>query len=145
MATVKFLQHIDVDNKSIIGDLNVPISLTVTGERVTSIADIAAAGTATLWTTPSGGITVPDVIIVQTTANVWVELRNDHSGAAEFILFEVTASNPLVLTSPDIGFASSTQIDGTPFAANTEFGQVDSIAVQNDTAATARVTLILID
>lgn len=108
-------------------------------------ADIAAAGFDTLWQTGWGGVTTADVIIVSTDNPVWVELRNDHSGGAEFALVEVTADNPFILTSDNLGTSAATQIDGAAFADNTEYGQIDQINVQNDSASTARVRVIVID
>ena len=145
MATLKFTQHVELDGEDIVGSLSEPVSLTVSGTIVESRADIAAAGFDTLWQTGWGGITTGDVFIISTDANVWVELRNDHSGAAEFILLEATASNPLIITSDNIGSSAATQLDGTPFVVNTEFGNIDQINVQNDGASTARVRVVVID
>ena len=145
MAVLKFTQHIELDGEDIVGSLSVPVLLTVAGALVEARADIAAAGFDTLWQTGWGGVTNADVIIISTDQTVWVELRNDHSGAAEFVLIEVTASNPLVITSDNLGSSAATQVDGVAFVDNVEYGQIDQINIQNDGSATARVRVIVID
>ena len=145
MATVKFTQHVSLDGEDLVGSLSVPVSLTVSGEVYETRADVAAAGTATLWTTTNGGFATADVIIITSDQNVWVEFRNDHTSAAEYVAFEVTASNPLILTSDSMGSSAASQVDGTAWVANTEFATIDQINVQNDSASTARVRLLMID
>jgi len=145
MAVVSFTTHVDLDGSLIAGDLNTPNTLTVTGDIHRAFKTLAAAGFDVIWNTGEGGLANFDVCIIEVTGNCWVEFRNDHTSAAEYAAVEVTADNPLILTSDNMGTSAATQIDGVAWADNTEYAQIDSIAVQNDGASSIQVKLTLID
>lgn len=144
MSVLSFTTHVDLDGSTIAGDLNTPNTLGVTGDIHRAFKTLAAAGFDVIWNTGEGGLANFDVCIIEVTGTCWVEFRNDHTSAAEYAAVEVTADNPLILPSGSLGSSAATQIDGVAWAANTEFGLIDSIAVQNDTASAIQVKLTLV-
>ena len=146
MATLTFTSSVDLDGKELLDDdASTSRTLTVTGDMHRAVKTLAAAGFDNIWTTGDGGLANFDVCIIEVSDACWVELRNDHSGGAEFALIEVTEDNPLILTSDSMGTSAATQVDGVAFAANTEYGLIDAINVQNDGASSITVKLTLVD
>jgi hypothetical protein len=144
MATGNFTSHIDLDGAKLQGDLDTPVTLTLTGDKVITTKSLVTGNTLdVLWTTGEGGLATFDVAIVETDQTIWVEFRTQQS-TPEFITAEVTATQPLVLTSNNIGGFTTARLDGVALVDDTDFGQVDRISVQNDGSETATITLTLI-
>lgn len=144
MATGSFISHVDLDDSVLHGDLDTPVTLTLTGDKVISTKSLVTGNTLdVLWTTGEGGLDTFDVAIIATDQTIWVELRTEQS-TPEFITIEATATNPLILTSDNIGGFTTARLDGSALVDDTDYGQVDRISVQNDGASTATITLTLI-
>ncbi len=144
MATGSFTSHVDLDGSVLQGDLDTPVTLTLTGDKSVSTKSLVTGNTLdVLWTTGNNGLDTFDVAIVQTDQTVWVEFRTQQS-TPEFITIELTATNPLILTSDNIGGFTTARLDGAALVDDTDFGQVDRISVQNDGASTATICLTLI-
>jgi hypothetical protein len=144
MATISFTSHVDLDDSKLQGDLDTPVTLTVTGDKVLTTKTLVTGNTLdVLWTTGEGGLATFDVLIIETTADVWIELRTEQS-TPEFITIEVTASNPLILTSDNVGGFTTARLDGAALVDDTDYGQVDRISAQNDGSGSAIVTLSMI-
>jgi hypothetical protein len=140
MATLSFTSHVDLDGTTEQGDLDTPVTLTITGDKVFATKSIVTGNTLdVLWTTGEGGLATFDVAVITTDNDIWVEFRTEQ-GTPEFVTLEVTASNPLVLTSDNLGGFTTARLDGAALVDDTDYGQVDRISVQNDGANTAIVT-----
>ncbi len=154
-VSVKIFQHFEIN---IGGELKEGGSRTVAEEILvdghvfevrTQIDD--AFEEEVLWTTADGGIADFDFLWFESDADVFLELRNTMS-PDEFLLFEVSADIPLILSSDDIGaYDTATRFDeGAPYAVlveATDFDQADQISVKNNAAADAgdaTVRLVLI-
>ena len=100
-----------------------------------------------LWTTGDGAVDDFDFLWFESDADVFLELRNTRS-PDEFLLFEVSADIPFMLSSDDVGaYDTTTRIDDAQLVEATDFDQVDQITVQNnvaDAAGDATVRLVLI-
>lgn len=103
----------------------------------------------TLWTTGNGNVDNFDFLYFESDADVFLELRNTMT-TDEFILIEVTANIPLMLSSDDIaGYQTTSRLDGSQLVrgGTDDFDVCDNIAVQNnvaDDAGDANVRLVLI-
>lgn len=150
-VTIKVFQHFEV---SIGGELK------EAGSRETA-QEITAAGHVfevraqvddnyldeVLWTTGDGNIDDFDFLWFESDADVFLELRNTMS-PDEFLLIEVKADIPLMLSSDNVGsYATTTRLDDAQLVEATDWDQVDQITVQNnvaDEAGDATVRLVLI-
>ena len=99
-----------------------------------------------LWTTGDGSMDTFELLWFETNADVFLELRSDMA-ADEFILLEVKAGIPLILTSDDIaGHDTATRFDDAVLVEDTDYAQCDRISVQRnvaDDAGDATVHLVL--
>lgn len=149
-ASIKtFVEVTGVGETVVVGSDVTSQDVTLTGEMYQARAVVADDyGTVTLWQTGDGGVDTFDLLILETDADVFVELRNDQS-TDEFLLLFVPANHPLVLVSDDVGAVQTTgRIDGADLVDGTDYGQVDQIVVQRDVAddvGDANVRLLLFD
>ena len=149
MATIKLTQHFTLTvggEAKEAGSLTVPQEITVDGlifEVRTTVATEYIDEV--LWTAGNGNIDDFDFLWFESDQDVFLELRNTMA-TDEFLLFEVKAGVPFVLTSDDIaGYQTTTRFDDAALVEATDFDQADQITVQNNTtggtAATVRLVL----
>lgn len=143
MATLSFTSHVDLDSVTEQGSLVTPVTLTITGDKVFATKSVVTGNTLdVLWTTGEGGLATFDVAVITTDNDVWIEFRTEQ-GTPEFVTLEVTSTNPLILTSDNLGGFTTARLDGAALVDDTDYGQVDRISVQNDGASTAIVSVRL--
>jgi len=130
------------------GDLATPVTYTITNGHVFEVRAQCDDDylDEVLWTTGNGNIDTFELLWFKSDADVFLELRNTQA-TDEFILIEVKADVPLILTSDDIaGFDTATRFDDAVLVEATDFDQCDQITVQNnaaDAAGDATVHLVL--
>ena len=103
-----------------------------------SVADDYAK--VTLWQNGDGGLDDFDLLVVESDADVVLELVHDRAGTPKYTTFTVTADIPFVLTSDDV--AAALLASGSA----TSMDQVDEISVKRnaaDAAGNANVQLHL--
>lgn len=152
-VTVKIMQHLEVaigNDRKEIGSRVTAQEIVVDGlvyEVVTTVATEYFAET--LWATGQGNVDTFDVLAFLSDQDVLLELRNT-AATDEFLLFEVQANIPLILTSDDVRGRDdgTTPIgDGAGSETVTTMKQVDQIVCQNNSTSgdTANVRLLLFD
>lgn len=130
------------------GSLTTPVTFTVTDGLIYETRAVVADNylDEVLWTTGDGNLDTFELLWFKSDADVFIELRNTQA-TDEFILLEVKANVPLILTSDDIaGFQTATRFDDAVLVEATDFDQCDRITVQRnvaDAAGDATVHLVL--
>lgn len=130
------------------GNLTTPVTFSITNGHVFEVRAQCDDNylDEILWTTGDGNVDTFELLWFESDADVFLELRNTQA-TDEFILIEVKADVPLILTSDDIaGYQTSTRFDDAVLAEATDFDQVDQITVQNnaaDAGGNATVHLVL--
>lgn len=151
MATVEITQHMTVTLGGVVkayGDTETPVNFTITDGLVHEVRAIVADDyiDEVLWTTGDGNLDTFELLWFLSDADVFIELRNTQA-TDEFILLEVKANVPLILTSDDIaGYDTATRFDDAVLVEATDFDQCDQITVQRnaaDAAGDATVHLVL--
>lgn len=90
-----------------------------------------------LWTTGDGNFDTFELLWFVSDADVFLELRNTQA-TDEFILIEIKADVPLILTSDDIaGYDTATRFDDAALIEATDWDQCDQITVQRNVADAA--------
>lgn len=130
------------------GSLATPVTFTVTDGLIHEVRAIVADNylDEVLWTTGDGNFDTFELLFFLSDADVFIELRNTQA-TDEFLLLEVKANVPLILTSDDIaGYQTSTRFDDAELVEATDWDQCDRITVQRnvaDAAGDATVHLVL--
>jgi len=150
MPTLNLTQHFTLTiggEAKEAGSLTTPQEITVDGYVFECRTTVATEYIdEVLWTTGDGNLDNFDFLWFESDADVFLELRNTMA-TDEFLLFEVKAGVPFVLTSDDVGgYQTSTRFDDAALVEATDFDQVDQITVQKNTtggsAATVRLILV---
>jgi len=86
-----------------------------------------------LWTTGDGGLDTFTYGFIMSDQDIWVQLRNDDTGTAEYVRMLVPAN---VLTTIPAKCAGNTTdaFDGAVLVDNTDYADTDQIAVHRDVA-----------
>jgi len=151
MATVEITQHIKVTLGGVVkeyGDTETPVDFTITNGLVHEVRAVVADNylDEVLWTAGDGNFDAFELLWFVSDADVFIELRNTQA-TDEFILLEVKAGVPLILTSDDIaGYDTATRFDDAVLVEATDWDQCDQITVQRnvaDAAGDATVHLVL--
>ena len=130
------------------GSKTTPVTFSISNGYVHEMRAVCADDYAdeVLWTTGDGNFDTFELLWFKSDADVFLELRNTQA-TDEFILIEVKADVPLILTSDDIaGYQTSTRFDDSALVEATDFDQCDQITVQRnvaDAAGDATVHLVL--
>lgn len=133
-----------------LGDKATPVSLTTTGVVHSDTFILADNyGAATLWTVGDGNISTFQYLIIESDADVVIELSNTTPANDERALLFVKANCPLVVPGQSFGaYASVTsRLDGAVLVAATDYGNINQIRAQRNAAdlvgdANIRLTLI---
>lgn len=135
--TLNFTFHWELSSKPEVtgGSLTVPIAHSLTtGQPHYAEHTIADNyGKDVLWTAGDGGKDTFELCIIVPSVAVFVELRNDAS-TPDFVLMQLAANMPLLLTTDDMGHATSTALDSAVLVEATDYDQVDRIEVNRDVA-----------
>ena len=103
-------------------------------------------GVETLWTTGDGNLDTFEFLWFLSDANVFLEFRTD-MGTEEFLVLPVQANVPFILVRDDAaGHTTTTRLDGSQLVEDTDWAQIDKIAVcrnEADAAGDATVHLVL--
>lgn len=155
MATVNITTHLTVTlgsaHQEVVkeyGSLATPFHFDITNGLVHEVRAIVADdyGVEKLWGTGDGNLDNFELLWFLSDVDVFLELRSDMA-ADEFILIEVKADVPLILTSDDMaGHDTASRLDGAVLVEATDYAQVDQITVGNDAAdaaGDAKVHLVL--
>lgn len=87
-----------------------------------------------LWNSGEGGLATFELLYFKSDADVFLELRTDMA-ADEFVIIEVKANIPLILTSDDMaGHDTAARFDGAVLVEDTDWAQCDQVAVQRNVA-----------
>lgn len=88
---------------------------------------------ATLWQTGQGNVSTFEFGLLLSDVDLWIQLRNDDSGAAEYSLIFVKANLPFYFGAKS-GAGTTDRLDGLVLVDNTDYADVDQIQVQRDVA-----------
>jgi len=88
-----------------------------------------------LWTAGGGGLDTYSHGFINSDVDLWVELRSV-MGTPQFSLFLIKAGVQTAIPS-EIGFGTTSVLDGAILVDATDYASVDSIEVHNDAAAAA--------
>lgn len=95
-----------------------------------------------LWNSGEGGLDKFELLWFESDADVFLELRTDMV-ADEYLIFEVQANVPLILTSDDMaGHDTAARFDGAVLVEDTDFAQCDQIAAQRNVADDAGDSIV---
>lgn len=144
-ATVKIYSYLAVDlggELLEIGSRETAEEIDIAGSKyevITTVAD--NYGRELLWQNGDGNVDDFDVLVVESTEDVLLELTIDRAGTPAYATLGVLADVPMILTSDDLIDAITTN------ESETTVDQIDQIAVQNNQAdgegdATVRLTLL---
>lgn len=150
-TTVEITQHLKVTLGGVVkeyGNTETPVEFDITNGYVYEARALVADDyiDEVLWQTGDGDLDTFELLWFESDADVFIELRNTQA-TDEFILLEVKANVPLILTSDDIaGFDTATRFDDAVLVEATDFDQCDQVTVQRnvaDAAGDATVHLVL--
>lgn len=151
MPTVEILTHLSVTLGGVVkeyGHKTTPVEFTVTNGHVFEARAQVDDNylDEVIWQKGDGGFDTFELLYFKSDADVFLELRSD-MGTDEFIVVEVKANIPLILTSDDIaGHDTATRFDDAVLVEDTDWAQCDQISVQRnvaDDAGNALVHLVL--
>ena len=118
-----------------------PRTVSLTGEQFYTSSVIADNYTrVVLWQDGDAGVAAFDIMLFESNLAVLVEFAIDRAGTPTYGVIEVTANNPIILTSDDM--VNAVLADGSA----TTMDQIDQIACKNNVAddagdATVHLTL----
>lgn len=141
-TTVSITTHLSVTLGGVIkeyGSLAIPVEFDITDGLVHEVRTIVADDyeDEVLWTIGDGNLDTFELLWFKSDADVFIELRNTQA-TDEFILIEVKAGVPLILTSDDIaGYDTATRFDDAALIRATDFETCDRITVQRNVADAA--------
>ena len=155
MATVEITTHMKVTlgtgASAIVkeyGSLTSPVEFDITNGHVHEIRALIADDylDEVLWTTGDGNFDTFELLRFESDADVFIELRSTVGGLDQYVLLEVKADVPLILTSDDIAATAATQLGAGELTDGIEFDQCDRIQILRnvaDAAGDATVHLVL--
>ena len=147
METVKIWTHLEVTLGSAtkeFGHKTVPEEFTITnGHIFEARAQIDENyQDDVLWNSGEGGLDKFELLWFESDADVFLELRTDMA-ADEYLIIEVKAGIPLILTSDDMaGHNTAARFDGAVLVEDTDWAQCDQIAAQRNVAAAGGNALV---
>ncbi len=153
-VTVKLYQMLEVDvggEIKSLGSLTAPLEYTAATEEVFEVRTVVADNYVrqVLWQDGDGGVDDFDVAIIETDADILIELAADRAGTPKYQIIELKVdatigSGRLFLVSDDTNTTANTVLAS---GSATTVDQIDQIAVKNnvaDDAGDANVRLILL-
>lgn len=146
-VTVEITTHVKATVGGVVkeyGSTTVPVEYSITNGHVFETRATVADDydTAILWTTGDGDMDKFELLYIKSDADVYIEMRSDMA-TDEYLLFEIKANVPTILTSDNIGAqAAAARLDAAILVEDTDFAQVDRIVVQRDVAADAGDALV---
>ncbi len=136
MSTFALTHQIEGSSPTINVGSNLPISISFTAGAVFALDGMVIPDNysqATLWQTGQGNVTTFEFGLLISDVDLWVQLRNDDSGAAEYALIFVKANLPFYFGGKS-GAGTTDRLDGAVLVDNTDYADVDQIQVQRDVA-----------
>lgn len=137
--TLKLRQAVEVSGLEVVGDRLVSRSTALTtGQHYAVQSKVIADnyGEDVLWAAGDGGLDTFTHGFIFSTHDVWVQLRNDDTGAAEYVRLFVPA-NVLAFLPPKIAGNTTDAFDGAVLVDNTDYADTDQIEVMRDAASGA--------
>ena len=137
MASINVLYKFSLDTNPsvVVGDGKTVVAVPITLGTVAHAENVVVADnytTVTPWITGGGGLTTFQWGILVSNRDVWIELRNDHTGGVEYEMMEVKANVPAFIPGK-MGVGTGAEFDGAVLVDNTDFADVDRIRVYNNT------------
>lgn len=135
-ATLKVRQALKVNDNIVLGSATADQSLALATGKAACVADVVIAdafGEDVLWTTGGGGIDTYKYGYIYSDVDIWVQLRNDDTGAAEYVRLFVPATTLAFLPGRCAGNTTDA-FDGAVMVDNTDYADVDQIEVARDVA-----------
>lgn len=155
MATVDITMHMKVTlgtgANAVVkeyGNTEIPTEFDLTNGHVHEVRALIEDNYADeiLWTAGDGNLDTFELLWFESDADVFIELRNTTGGLDQYLLLEVKANVPLILSSDDIAGTAATQLADALLSDGVEFDQCDRIQIQRNVAAAAgdaKVYLVL--
>jgi hypothetical protein len=140
MPTVEITTHMSVTLGSVVkeyGSTTDPVNYTITNGHVFETRGQVDDDYSddVLWNSGEGGLDKFELLYFISDADVFLELRTDMA-ADEYLIIEVKANVPLILTSDDMaGHDTAARFDGLVLVEDTDWAQCDQIAVQRNVGA----------
>lgn len=135
-VTLNLRQAIKVDGLVLTGDELVDQSITLTtGQHYAVQAKVVADnyGEDVLWATGDGGLDTFTYGFVFSDQDIWIQLRNDDAGAAEYVRLFIPANTLGFLPGKCAGNTSDA-FDGAVLVDDTDYADTDQIEVMRDAA-----------
>ena len=139
MPTVEITTHLKVTLGGVVkeyGSETVPVEYTITNGHVYENRGQCDDNylNEIIWQTGDGNFDTFELLYFKSDADVFLELRSD-MGTDEFVVIEVKANVPVILTSDDIaGHDTATRFDDAVLVEDTDWAQVDQITLQRNVA-----------
>lgn len=138
-VTLEILQALKIDAKTTAGDVNDAQSITLTSGQSYVVQDKTVAddyGEDLLWASGDGGLDNFTYGFIYSDQAVWVQLKNDDTGEAEYIRLYVPANVLFALPAKCAGNTSDA-FDGSALVDNTDYADTVQIEVSRDAADAA--------
>lgn len=136
--TLAVRQALIVDDKVVEGSLESNTSITLASGQSYVVQDKTIAddyGEDVLWATGDGGLDTFTHGFIISNQDIWVQLRNDDTGAAEYVRMYVPA-NVFTFIPAKIAGNATDAFDGAALEDNTDYADTDQIEVARDVADT---------
>jgi len=135
-VTLKIRQALEVGGNVVLGNLDVSQSITLTDGQVFCVQGKVIADNYTedsLWTAGEGGADTFTHGFILSDQDLWVQLRNDDTGAVEYVRIFVKA-NVLTFLPGKCAGNTTDALDGAILVDNTDYADVNKVEVQRDVA-----------
>lgn len=138
-VTLKLRQAINVDGNVVEGNALVDQAITLTTGQQYAVEGKTIAdnyGEDVLWATGDGGLDTFTHGFIKSDNPIWVQLRNDDTGAVEYVRMFIPA-NVLAFLPGKVAGNTTDAFDGAVLVDNTDYADVDQIQVMRDAAEAA--------
>jgi len=152
-VTLSLTQHFKVtlaDGSVLeLGSKETPFTLSLTNGTKHEVVDVIPDdyGQDVLWTAGEGGLDTFEALLFYSDADVWLELRNELTAGAQFIVHKIQGGVWHLLTSLELASAAATVFDGAVLVDDTDYAQIDRVECYRnvaDAAGDATVHLVLL-
>ena len=131
-----------------LGELYTPQTITLTLGTKFETLDVIADnyGEDVLWTSGEGGMDTFEVLLLYSSADIWLEFRTDNA-TPQYIPHLFQGGIWHVLSSDDLNGGTSSVFDGAVLVEGTDYDQINQIEAHNDAAdnaGDANVHLVLL-